>query len=107
MMTAGLQFMLLMLALVGFAGTGVSLAVARTRYREAGEHDAGMLGVAAMLFIFGSLCTVVGSGPSGVPAFGGVVLWAGYVVAAQRVGLFRIETGWVEEAWTAEPRQRT
>jgi threonine/homoserine efflux transporter RhtA len=43
----------------------------------------------------------------GVLAFGGVVLWVGYVVTAQRVGLFRIESGWPEEAQAAEPRQPT
>lgn len=107
MMTAGLQVVLLIFAVIGFAGTGASLAVARARYVNDGERDAGMLGVAAMLFIFGALCTVVGSGLVGVVAFGGVMLWVGYIVAAQRVGLFSIETGWMEERIPAEPRQRT
>jgi hypothetical protein len=53
MMTAGLQIILLMFALVGFAGTGASMAVANSRRKVDGERDAGMLGVAAMLFIFG------------------------------------------------------
>ena len=107
MMTAGLQLVLLVFAVIGFAGTGAAIAVARGRYVSDGERDAGMIGVAAMLFVFGSLCTIVGSGLIGVVAFGGVMVWAGYVVAAQRVGLFRIETGWLEEACPAEPRQRT
>lgn len=107
MMTAGLQIILLMFALVGFAGTGASLAVANSRRKVDGERDAGMLGVAAMLFVFGTLCTAVGSGVLGVAAFGGVVLWVGYVVTAQRVGLFRIECGVSEAAIEAEPRQRT
>lgn len=107
MMTAGLHLVLLVFAVIGFAGTGAALAVARGRYVNDGEHDAGMIGVAVMMFAFGSLCTMVGSGLLGVVAFGGVMLWAGYVVTAQRVGLFRIETGWLEEALPAEPRQRT
>lgn len=105
MMTAGLQLVLLVFAVIGFAGTGASLAVARGRYVKDGERDAGMIGVAVMMFVFGSLCTMVGSGILGVVAFGGVMLWVGYVVTAQRVGLFRIETGWLEESHAAEPRQ--
>lgn len=107
MMTAGLQLVLLMFALVGFAGAGASLAVARSRQVSEGEYDTGMLGVAGMLLVFGTLCTAVGSGLLGVLAFGGVTLWAGYVVTAQRVGLFTIETGWLEEAHETEPRQTT
>lgn len=107
MMTAGLHLVLLVFAVIGFAGAGAALAVARGRYVNDGEHDAGMIGVAVMMFVFGSLCTVVGSGLLGVAAFGGVMMWVGYVVTAQRVGLFRIETGWLEEPLPAEPRQRT
>jgi threonine/homoserine efflux transporter RhtA len=105
MMTAGLHVVLLIFATIGFAGAGASLAVARSRQAAEGEYDTGMLGVAGMLFVFGTLCTTVGSGLVGVLAFGGVTLWAGYVVTAQRVGLFHIETGWREEAREAEPRQ--
>lgn len=107
MLTAGLQIVLLVFAMIGFSGAGASLAVARSRYVNDGERDAGMFGVAAMLFIFGTLCTMVGSGLIGVVAFGGIMLWLGYVVAAQRIGLFHIETGWLEETTAAEPRQRT
>jgi hypothetical protein len=107
MMTAGLQLVLLMFALVGFAGGGASLAVARSRQVAEGEYDTGMVGVASMLLIFGMLCTAVGSGLLGVLAFGGISTWAGYVITAQRLGLFTIETGWREEAREAEPRQTT
>ncbi|HSJ11020.1 MAG TPA: hypothetical protein VK928_13940 [Longimicrobiales bacterium] len=107
-MTASLHMILLMFATIGYAGTGASLAVARSRYLSDGQHDPGMLGVAAMLFVFGVLCTVVGSGVLGVLAFGGVTGWVGYVAAAQRLGLFRIETGMLEATCTPhEPRQRT
>jgi hypothetical protein len=105
MMTAGLQLVLLMFALVGFGGAGASLAVAKSRQTSEGYYDTGMLGVAGMLFTFGALCTAVGSGFLGVLAFGGVTGWAGYVFTAQRVGMFRIETGWMAEAQEAEPRQ--
>lgn len=106
-MTAGLQFVLLVFAVTGFAGTGACLAVARSRFATEGAHDAGMFGVAAMLFIFGSLCSTVASGLVGIIALGGVALWIGYVVTAQRVGLFRIETGFLEAAHAEEPRQTT
>lgn len=105
MMTAGLHIVLLIFATVGFAGAGASLAVARTRYMNDGERDAGMLGVAGMLFMFGALCTAVGSGLIGVLAFGGVAIWVGYVVTAQRIGIFGIDTHWHEEAPAEEPHQ--
>jgi hypothetical protein len=107
MLTAGLHVILLAFAVIGFTGTGAALAVARGRYVHEGERDIGMLGVSAMMFMFGVLCMSIGSGLLGVAAFGGVMLWVGYIVAAQRVGLFRIETGWMEEACPAEPRQPT
>jgi len=92
MITLGLRLVLLLFALVGFGGAGASLAVARYRYMAEGERDLGMLGVAAMLLTFGALCTTVGVGWMGVPAFGGVVLWVSYVLMAGHLDLFRIET---------------
>jgi hypothetical protein len=105
MMTAGLQVVLLAFAMIGFGGTGASLAVARARRVEDGEYDGGMLGVAALLLVFGTLCTLVSSGLSGVLAYGAVIAWVGYVITAQRIGLFRIETGWLQATPTEEPRQ--
>jgi hypothetical protein len=105
MTTAGLQLVLMVFAIAGFAGTGASLAAARTRFMKDGEWDAGMLGVAGMLFMFAALCITFGSGLAGVMAVGGVMLWVGYVVTAQRLGLFRIETDWPEAAHAEEPRQ--
>ena len=104
-MTAGLRFMLLLFALVGYTGAGASLAVSRYRYALDGESDVGMLAVAVMLFVFGSLCTIVAGGLVGVLAFGVVVLWVAYVATAQRIGLFRVESGRFEETPTEEPRQ--
>lgn len=106
-MTTGLRFILLIFALVGFAGTGASLAIARQRQLSDGERDLGMIGVAGMLFVFGSLCTAVGVGLSGVFAFGGVVLWAAYVMTAERIGLFKVSAAGVEEHAPAEPHQTT
>ena len=106
-MTTGLRFILLVFALVGFAGTGASLAIARQRQLSDGERDLGMLGVATMLFVFGALCTAVGSGVSGIFAFGGVALWAAYVLTAQRIGLFTVNAAGAEEQTPAEPRQTT
>ncbi len=106
-MTTGLRFILLVFALVGFAGTGASLAIARQRQLADGERDLGMVGVAAMLFVFGALCTAVGAGLSGILAFGGVVLWAAYVITADRIGMFKVAAAGVEEHTPAEPRQAT
>jgi threonine/homoserine efflux transporter RhtA len=92
-MTHGLQIVLLVFAAMGYAGAGISLAVSRQRKLTEGARDLGMLGVAAMLFLFAALCTVVGVGAIGILAFGGVVLWASYLFMAQRIGLFRIESG--------------
>jgi hypothetical protein len=86
-----LRIVLLVFALIGFVGTGASLAVGRYRHLMDGERDLGMLGVACMLFVFGALCTVVGSGLVGVLAFGGIALWASYVLMAQHLGIFRVE----------------
>lgn len=91
-MTIGLQLILLVFAFVAFGGAGASFAVARFRRFSEGERDLGMAGVAVMLLLFGALCTIVGVGLSGVLAFGSVVLLTGYVLMAQHIGLFRIES---------------
>ena len=105
-MTAGLRVVLLLFAVVGFTGTGASLAVARQRFVNDRESDLGMLAVAAMLFMFAALCTVVAGGLVGVAAFGSVIVWAAYVATAQRIGLFRIEVSGFQEP-SLGSRQRT
>lgn len=87
----GMRLMLLLFALVGFAGAGAALAVARYRWITEGERDLGLGGIFAMFLAFGALCTIAASGLFGVVAFGGVSVWASYVLMARRLGLFRIE----------------
>lgn len=109
-MGTGLRVVLLVFALVGFAGAGASLAVSRYRQWTDGERDMGMLGVAAMLLVFGILCTAVAAGFAGVVAFGGVASWASYIMMAQHLGVFRVEARdapWTHEEHTEEPRSLT
>jgi hypothetical protein len=106
-MTPGLRLVLVFFAVVGFTGAGASLAVARRRYVADHESDIGMLAVSVMLIVFAALCTAVATGASGVLALGGVLVWASYVVTAQRVGLFRVEVSRHEESAVEGPRQRT
>lgn len=87
-----MRFILLAFAMVGFAAAGAALAVTRNRLMGEGERDFGLGAIAAMFLLFGTLCTVAASGVFGVLAFGGVVTWASYLIMAQRLGLFSIET---------------
>jgi len=91
MTVQGLRIVLLVFALVGYAGAGASLAVARYRYLMDGERDAGLMGIAVMLLAFGALCTMAGSGLWGVLAFGAVVVVAAYLLTGERIGMFHIE----------------
>ena len=96
--------MLLVFALVGFAGGGAALAVARYRLTAEGERDLGLAGIALMFLTFGALCTIAASGFFGVIAFGGVAVWASYLLMARRLGMFRIEARRDRPA-EPEPRQ--
>ena len=87
----GMRIMLLVFALVGFAGAGAALAVARHRFMFEGERDLGLGGIALMFLTFGALCTIAASSLFGVLAFGGVAVWGSYLLMARRLGLFRIE----------------
>ena len=107
MMGPGLKLILLVFALIGYGGTGASLAVARFRALDEGQADVGMLGVAAMLVLFGAVCTTVATGWLGVPALGGVAIWTSYIVMARQIGLFNIEViPPVEPTPEPQPRSR-
>jgi hypothetical protein len=90
-MVHGMRLMLLLFAMVGFGAAGAALAASRYRLLGTGERDYGLLAMAAMFMTFGSLCTIAASGLFGVLAFGGVVVWASYLLMGQRLGLFSIE----------------
>lgn len=96
----GMRLILLMFALVGFAGAGAALAMARFRWVSEAERDLGLFGIAGMFLLFAALCTTAATGLSGVLAFGGVAVWASYLIMGQRVGLFSIEVR------TAPPAER-
>jgi len=91
MMNLGLELVLVAFALVGYAGTGSSLAVARYRALDSGEVDLGMLGVAVMLWLFAAVCTTVAVGWLGVISLGVIAMWLSYVLMARQIGLFSIE----------------
>ncbi len=107
MIGVGLDIILLLFALVGFGGGGASLAVARARWLHEGDRDVGMWGVAAMLLVFGTLCTLVATGLPGIFAFGSVAVWGSYVSMAQHVGVFRVEVRAGRGAATAEEESRS
>lgn len=87
----GMRLMLLVFALVGFAGAGAAFAVVRYRLLEEGERDVGLSGIAIMFLTFGALCTAAAGSLFGVVAFGGVIVWASYLLMARRLDLFQIE----------------
>lgn len=93
MISVGLQLVLLLFGMVGFAGAGASLAVWRMREISEGERDSGILGGALLLAVFGTFSTLIGAGVAGVFGFGLVVGWVAYVLTAQRIGLLRVEAG--------------
>ena len=103
-MNFGLEFVLITFALVGFIGAGASLAVARYRTLEDGKADVGMIGVAAMLVMFASVCTSVAVGPFGVAALGAIAIWASYVVMARQIGMFAVEIATPSELVVAQTR---
>lgn len=87
----GIRFMLLVFALVGFAGAGAAFAVARHRLMTEGDRDIGLGAISLMFLAFGALCTLAASGVFGVLVFGGVTVSASYLLTARRLGLLEIE----------------
>lgn len=87
----GIRLMLLVFAMVGYAGAGAALAVGRHRLMAEGERDPGLAAIGLMFGAFGALCTIAASGFIGVLAFGGITVWGTYVYMGQRLGMFEIE----------------
>lgn len=106
MMHLGLELVLLSFALIGYIGTGASLAVARYRLLDAGELDYGMLGVGGMLLVFGAVCTSVAVGWLGVAAIGSVAIGISYVTMARQIGLFSVEVQPLSERTPDEVARR-
>lgn len=106
-MSIELGLILLLFAVIGYMGAGAALGVARSRDDgEPGtERDLGMLGVAALLFGFATLCSAVLGGMAAILAIGAVVTWASYLYTAQRVGAFQIECGSLSSFTAEEHRQ--
>ena len=94
--------MLLIFAGVAFAGAGAALAIMRQRNAEQGEHDVGLALVVAMLAVFGGLCAILSAGFAAIFGFGGVVMWAAYVMTANRIGMFKVEVGATQASWPEE-----
>lgn len=92
-MSVAIFVTLMMFAAVAFAGAGMALAVGRAREVSEAIPDVGMRAVSLLLFGFASICTFVAAGLAGVFAYGGVITWASYVYAAQRVGVFKLYSG--------------
>ena len=105
-MTAWVRVGLLIIALAAFVAGGAALAVIRNRNLHDGRSDYGMVSVTAALLGVGSLCAVAATGMIGVLAFGSVSVWASYVMTAQRLGIFRVETTPVEMQTIEEPHRR-
>jgi hypothetical protein len=85
------KIVLLLFAALGFAGAGAALAIGRLRELGEGDPDVGMRALAFVLCLFSGACTISAAGYAGVAAFGGVIVWASYILCAQHVGVFRIE----------------
>jgi hypothetical protein len=91
LITLALRLVLLVFAVVAYAGAGSSAAVIRQRHVVDGESDWGMAGVAGLLAAFAALCTALAVGWSGVLAFGGAAMFVSYVLMAQHIGLFKVD----------------
>ena len=98
MITPGWRIFLVLTSAIFYCGAGAALALGTFR-RRMDELDFSALG-AAVVFFFASVLLVPAAGVLAVPAFGTVIAWVGYLIAAQRLGLFAVETG------PPEPRPR-
>jgi hypothetical protein len=92
-MTIFVRIIVLACAAASFAGTGASVAIRRFRTLEEMPDDQGFTAIAGMLFVAGTLCAGLAGGLSAIPAILVPVGCAAYALTAQRLGVFRIETG--------------
>ena len=92
MITPGWRIFLVLTSATFYVGAGASLALGRYRRQTTADLDFSALG-AAVVSLFASVLLIPAAGILAVPAFGAVVGWVGYLVAAQRLGLFSVETG--------------
>jgi len=90
--TPGWRIFLVLTSATFFVGAGASLALGRYRRQATADLDFSALG-AGVVSLFASVLLIPAAGILAVPAFGAVVGWVGYLVAAQRLGLFSVETG--------------
>ena len=100
------RLLLLLFGVIGFAGAGAALALARHRRANEARTDNAMEGLAAVLGAFAALCTSAAAGWTGVPALGGAVSLASYVLTAREIGLFEIETSPAEDLEEATREHR-
>src|SRR6476661_4611526 len=92
-MTVLVALILLFCSMAAFTGAGVAAAVCRHKGVSDTPDEDGFAAIATILFIAGMLCADVAGG---MPAIAAIVVpsaVAGYAIAAQRLGVFRIETG--------------
>ncbi len=99
------RIVLLLLALIAFAAGGAALAIVRSRGLREQGRDPGMMAVALSLIVVGALCTAAATSLGGILALGGVSVWASYILTAQRLGVFRVQTGQQEPEVLEEPRR--
>lgn len=105
-MNIWIRLSLMLVALVAWTAAGAVLAALRHRTRQYEHFDWGLTAVAGSLMGVGALCSAAASGLMAIFAFGGVCIWSSYVVAAQRLGLFRLQSPRPEETAMEKPRPR-
>jgi hypothetical protein len=87
------RILLLICAGAGFAGAGVAAALRRHRQMHYEEDDQGFAAIAAMLCFAAALSADVAGGWTSIAAILVPIGSASYAFMAQRLGVFRIETG--------------
>jgi len=105
-MNLWIRLSLMLIALIAWAAGGAVLAAVRHRARLHAHQDWALTAVAIALLGVGALCSAAAGGLMAIFAFGGVCVWSSYVVAAQRLGLFRLHSPRPVEEAMEKPRPR-